>query len=102
MNIRYRPRALADLESIFNDTYDRWGPDQADNYLKQIRAAVESLLDYPHRGHRYSALNYYRSIPSGRHLIFYTINPDHICVVRVLHDRMDLRSKLLEEPDDTV
>ena len=100
MTIRYRPAALRDLETIYDTTVEIWGVRQADHYLSQIRAAVDRLVAHPRSGHVYRDVvpeREYRSIPSGRHLVFYSIDRDEIVVVRVLHDRMDVRSKLSED-----
>jgi len=97
VKIRFRPRTRTDLRTIFNDTYDRWGSAQADLYIKQLRFSIDSLKENPRRGYKYTALNYYRSIHSGRHLIFYTIDTEYIVIVRVLHDRMDIEPNLLDD-----
>ena len=100
MKVRFRPAALTDLETIYDTTVEAWGMRQAEHYASQIRAAVDRLVDHPRSGHVYREVipeREYRSIPSGRHLIFYTLDEDYIIVVRILHDRMDVRSKLLDD-----
>ena len=97
MRVLYRPAALDDLEQIYNVTFEMWGPAQAENYLAQLRSAAERLLVHPRSGRVYEMEGQeYRSLRSGRHLIFYRIDADAdaVVVVRILHDRMDIRSRL--------
>jgi len=90
----YRPAALADLETIYDVTVRMWGLHQAEHYVSQIRATIERLCVHPGSGREYDNIDQVRSIPSGRHLIFYSWRDDTITIIRVLHDRMDLRPKL--------
>jgi len=90
----YRPAALADLEAIYDATVKLWGLHQAEHYLSLIRATIERLCVHPKSGRQYADIEDVRSTPSGRHLIFYSWHSDTITIIRVLHDRMDLRPKL--------
>ena len=94
MIVVYRPAALADLESIYGATVRSWGLNQAEHYVSLIRATIERLCVHPKSGRQYADIEEVRSIPSGRHLIFYALQDDTITIIRVLHDRMDLRPKL--------
>jgi toxin ParE1/3/4 len=49
MRIRYTPRALAELEAIFDYLYDR-SPSAATAVLKTIRARIAQLEHYPFIG----------------------------------------------------
>lgn len=105
MRIRFRPAALVDLDKIYDSTVERWSLKQADNYHAQLMAAVDRLLANPRSGHVYASLDSnikYRSISSGRHLVFYQIDGEIIDIIRILHDRMDLRSKLADDDADTL
>lgn len=101
MKLRFRPAALVDLDLIYDSTVENWSVAQADLYHAQLMAATDQLLEHPRSGHIYRSISRsvaFRSIPSGRHLIFYVIDGDTIDVVRILHDRMDIRAKLLDPP----
>ena len=75
-----------------------WGLAQAEHYLSQLRAAVDRVVRHPRSGRVYDlAANEYRAVRSGRHLIFYRIDRETIVVVRILHDRMDIPSRLSGE-----
>ena len=98
MRVLYRPAALDDLDQIFEVTLETWGVAQAEYYLSQLRAAVDGVVEHPRSGRIYDvAATEYRAVRSGRHLIFYRLDLDTIVVVRILHDRMDIPSRLSGE-----
>lgn len=102
MRVLYRPAALDDLDRIYGATLATWGSAQAEHYLSQLRAAVERVVEHvvehPRSGRIHEvAANEYRAVRSGRHLIFYRLDADAIVVVRILHDRMDIPSRLSGE-----
>ena len=41
------PRAQADLEEIWDYTAARWGPDQAESYLRLLWKAIEEVTERP-------------------------------------------------------
>jgi len=45
-----RPRARADLEEIWLYTYENWGKDQADRYLRRLSDRIMELAGEPERG----------------------------------------------------
>lgn len=91
-------KAIDDLTDIWVYSSKVWSEAQADKYygmIKQtcIELAITSLI-----GKRYdkieSDLLGYRA---GKHIIFYQINTNEsIEVIRILHERMDLKSNLTE------
>lgn len=89
--IRLRPPAQDDIGAIADYTIKLWGAEQARKYLTALRADIESLgtfsARFPHYGGRAKGL---RQMPSGHHLVLYRIETDHIDVVRILHERMNL------------
>ena len=84
VRVLYRPAALDDLDQIHDATREMWGLAQAEHYLSQLRAAVERVVQHPRSGR-------------GRHLIFYRLDFDTVVVVRILHDRMEIPSRLSDE-----
>ena len=81
------------MAEIWFYTADRWGVDQADHYVQQIEhdltaAANGSPLVRP--------LDRYWRIKSGHHFcVFHKDTADRIVVVRVLHQRRDVRRHLI-------
>jgi toxin ParE1/3/4 len=85
------PRARADLDEIWDYTADRWGPDQAESYIRQLWKAITAVPDSPALGKECAEVRRgYRKYPAGSHVLFYRLAPSYgIDVVRILHERMD-------------
>ena len=84
------PRARADIDEIWNYTEARWSRDQAEVYVRQIKAAIETLAADPSRGRACDDVRAgYRKYPIGSHVLFYRVTPGGVNIVRVLHGRMD-------------
>ena len=91
-------KAVEDLSNIWNYTVDAWSEKQADKYYNMLIGFCSELCLHPEKGKRYeeveTALLGYKA---GRHIIFYKVlNPKQIAVIRILHERMDLKSRLQE------
>ncbi len=84
------PLARADLEDIWLYTFERWSPEQADRYHKDIIAAIESLADGSVTGRTVDIRDGYFKHAVGSHLLFYRITDNGLEIVRVLHQRMDV------------
>ena len=84
------PRAQGDLEEIWDYTVDRWGSQQAEQYIRQLWQDIEALVQRPARGRKCPEVKpgYYR-YPSGSHVLFYRREADEIEIVRIVHRRMD-------------
>lgn len=94
--LRFTPAALADIESIYDFTLERWGLSQAERYLLQLRDACNDLANGKRRGRDASDIRTgYRKQPCGSHIIFYRYaESSRIEIVRVLHQAMDLETRL--------
>lgn len=89
------PLACADLNDIWEHTSKRWDDDQAETYLRIIRAAIDAVAANPKLGRLYDDVRAgYRRHRAGYHLIFYREMSGAIDVVRVLHEKMDVESHL--------
>lgn len=83
--------ALADLKSIGRYTVQRWGPDQADRYLDDLRRIFDLLAANPTLGRSCNHIRRgYRRMEHGRHVIFYRkrTGKGGIDVIRILHEHM--------------
>ncbi|MFQ5790986.1 MAG: type II toxin-antitoxin system RelE/ParE family toxin [Acidobacteriota bacterium] len=90
-----RPKARADLDGIWDYTVETWGRDQAKAYLRALNRAFKTLARKPGLGRVYDEVyEGLRVYPSGKHLIFYFASDNGIDIVRVLHERMDIPSRL--------
>ena len=89
---RIRKSALAkkDLKGIWRGTLKKWGAKQADKYLDELDAGIERLKDNPKIGRSCDTLRTgYRALHINRHIVYYTLEPSLIRIIRVLHDSMD-------------
>jgi len=93
MTIKYRIRALAqaDLESIWLYTCEEWGAAQADTYLESLIQRFEWLVENPALGKpRDDIKQGYFCFPEGMHLIFYILKNNHVEIIGIPHQRMDI------------
>ncbi len=88
--------AESDLEKIYEYTFNNWGIKQAEKYQDELYETMQLLLSKPKLGKEYPyAIEDYRKIHVNRHLIFYRVNLGKCEVIRILHDRMDLKHNLI-------
>jgi toxin ParE1/3/4 len=89
------PLAKADIEDIWNYTASHWNITQAEKYLRQIQAAIETLAADPLVARSCEKIRTgYRKHPVGSHVLFVRLTPTGIDVVRILHSRMDFERHL--------
>jgi toxin ParE1/3/4 len=95
--IRYSRAADRDFKMIGQQSLSLWGRNQTRKYLHDIHNVILGLVDYPDRGPQYSGLqDGIRKIGSGSHLIFYRLEGTTVIIVRILHARMDVPSRIVE------
>lgn len=93
-----RQKAIDDLTDIWNYTIYRWTENEAEKYYQAIKYACKEIGENPDIGREYNEIseNLF-GLKSGKHIIFYyQISEDEIDVVRILHGRMDLKSRIFE------
>jgi toxin ParE1/3/4 len=84
--------ARRDLTSIARYTEEQWGGVQRQRYMDSLRECLAGLCRSPEFGALRQDLGRgYRSIACGRHAVFYRQTATDIVVIRVLHQRMDVR-----------
>jgi toxin ParE1/3/4 len=89
------PRAQSDVDEIWDYTLARWNRDQAEAYLRKIKAAIEVVAIDPLRGRACDEVRAgYRKHPAGSHVLFYRTMSDGINIVRILHQSMDFERHL--------
>lgn len=90
-------KAAEDLEDIWLYTFENWSLEQADRYLDLIFDEIEYLAANPTAGKDFSHVrkNYRRSRVKS-HIVFFRQEEgqNDIEVIRVLHERMDLETRL--------
>jgi len=99
MNIKISKQAGKDLEEIWLYTLENWSKTHADRYIKLILNEIDLIAENPTSGKDYSKVRkgyFCSSIKS--HLVFYKINQkkQEIQVIRILHQRMYIETRLYE------
>lgn len=91
-------KAVDDLEKIWDYTYEVWSENQADKYYWLIIEVCGEIAKFPKIGKNYDEIiEEILGFKVGKHIIFYRrTEPKGIEVVRILHERMDLRNRLGE------
>lgn len=90
--------AAADIEAILDYTYARFGAAQAESYYGSLRRCFQMLAENPAIGRLRTAIQPPpRSHHHQKHSVFYDTFADHILVVRVLHERINIERRLREE-----
>jgi len=91
-------KAVEDLSDIWNYTYDKWSECQADFYYQMLIENCREISDKPDTGKNYEGIiNLLFGLRAGRHIIFYRkLNQNEVEITRILHQKMDLKNRLLE------
>ena len=85
---RLTPAAQSDLEAIWRFTANRWSVQQAEAYLTGLRDALDDLVSNPRMAReRFELIPPVRVQPYGSHIIIYTIETDHLAIIRIRHSR---------------
>jgi len=93
-----RQEAIDDLNDIWGYTFEKWSENQADKYYAILKFACIEIGKNPKIGKEYPEIrrNLF-GLKSGKHIIFYLLtSEDEIEVIRILHERMDLKNRLIE------
>ncbi|MBN8788399.1 MAG: type II toxin-antitoxin system RelE/ParE family toxin [Terrimonas sp.] len=93
-----RQEAINDLNDIWIYTFEEWSEKQADKYYSTLEFACMQIGKNPELGKEYDGINRnLLGLRTGKHIIFYqVISKDEIEVIRILHERMDLKNRLNE------
>ncbi len=93
-----RQEAINDLNDIWEYTFEKWSEDQADKYYGMLKLACKKIGENPELGKEYNDINKnLLGLKSGKHILFYQlITENEIEIIRILHERMDLKNKINE------
>lgn len=95
LKLKLSPKAINDLEEIYEFTFMSWGIVQAEKYQDELFSMMITITENPSMGSPYYFKEgNYRKINVNRHILFYRQNENECFVVRILHERMDLKTKL--------
>jgi toxin ParE1/3/4 len=88
-------KAIADLEEIWLYTADKWSIVQADRYYNLIFDEIAFICKSPETGKQMDDIRKnYRAAKVKSHLIFFKVENEIVQIVRILHERMDIKSRL--------
>jgi toxin ParE1/3/4 len=91
-----RQQAIDDMNNIWEYTFEKWSETQADKYYAMLKLSCSEIGNNPEIGKQYFNISEnLLGLNSGRHIIFYQFITKHeIEVIRILHERMDLKIRL--------
>jgi len=96
LKLYIKPEAENDLSKIFEYTAMNWGIEQADNYQDDLFAGMKRITAQEQLGKEYPYAEIsYRKLHVKRHLIFYRIENKTCIIIRILHERMDIKQHLI-------
>jgi toxin ParE1/3/4 len=88
-------KAVIDLEEIWLFMVDKWSVAQADRYYLLIIDEIDFTCKHIKCGKPMDNIrNGYRATKVKSHLIFYRVVNDTVEIIRILHERMDIESRL--------
>ena len=94
---RLTDRARTDLIDIYDFTERKFGAYQAEAYHAGLVRSFGLLADFPLIGQAADELAVgHRRFRFQSHLIFYTVQPDHVEIRVVVHGALDIRPQLFE------
>ena len=87
--------AKAEIDAIWDYTFETWGGDQADHYNRLIEEACLALCHGTQSGLSADhVLAGYRMLHVGSHTIYFRQTEKEIEVIRILHQNMDVGIQL--------
>jgi toxin ParE1/3/4 len=91
-------KAVEDLSMIWKYTYEVWSESQADKYYELLTSSFQEIAQNPELGKNYEEIDKtIAGLRVGKHIVFYrVVASGDIEIVRILHQRMDLRSRMDE------
>ena len=94
MELYYTPKARNDLLQIKESIIEKFDDeDLAKKILRKMTETVRQLITFPYLGQELSGITGiytdYRCLFCEKNYVFYRIEADRVCVIRVLNDRQD-------------
>ena len=91
-------KAVEDLSKIWEYTYEVWSESQADKYYELLTNSFREISENPALGKNYNEIDStILGLRVGKHIVFYRlIHVNDVEIIRILHQRMDLKSRMEE------
>jgi toxin ParE1/3/4 len=92
-------KAVEDLTDIWDYTFENWSERQADKYYQLLIESFTEIAENPFLGKNFDTIiESLRGFKVGRHVVFYwEIEERRIEILRILHDHMDLKNRLVDK-----
>ena len=88
--ISLRPKAVTDLEDIFDYSVPKFGVVRAEQYILDLNEAFIKLAEEPHIGKDYTHVKQeLMGFPVVSHIVFFKHTSTQLYIIRVLHKSMD-------------
>ena len=101
LELKLKPEAGNDLRKIFEYTATSWAIDQAEKYQDVLFAGMILITRQEELGKEYQFAKLpYRKLHINRHLIFYRVEGRTCLIIRVLHDRMNIKRQMRKWESD--
>ncbi|MGE9296586.1 MAG: type II toxin-antitoxin system RelE/ParE family toxin [Puniceicoccales bacterium] len=100
MRVRVYPAAESRLEGVWRYTEERGGAEQAELYTRGLLLHLESIVDQPeiwrfHRDPRFKGIHFVRY---QHHFLYFKVLGDgDLGLMTILHERMDIPRRLLDD-----
>jgi toxin ParE1/3/4 len=92
---RLTEAAADDIEGILTDSFETFGAAQTEAYVRSLHQCLDLLGAHPEMGYSVDYLRRgYRRFPHQSHVVFYTKVEAGVLIVRILHQRMDVRLEI--------
>ena len=89
-------KAVEDLSNIWDYTVKFWSEKQADKYYNELIFACQETAENPEHGRSYEEISdQLLGTKINQHIIFFRkLNDECIEIIRILHQRMDLKTRV--------
>jgi toxin ParE1/3/4 len=89
-------KAVEDLTTIWNYTFEKWSEKQADQYYEMLLERCQYIADNPNCGKNYEGIkDELWGLKANLHIIFFRqSNSNPIEITRILHEQMDWKNRI--------
>lgn len=94
MKLYYTPRARNDLVNIKESVIEKFDDENlAMTVLRKITTKIRQLVTFPYLGQELSGVTgiytEYRCLFCERNYVFYCIEEERVCIIRILNEKQD-------------
>ncbi len=94
MELYYTPRAKNDLVNIKESVIEKFDDENlAITVLRKITTTIRQLVTFPYLGQELSGITgiytEYRCLFCERNYVFYRIEEERVCIIRILNEKQD-------------